>query len=138
MAYLGLTSIPIHQFGADRNTIHKAKLLRKRMTNAETVLWAVLRKHQVLGCRFRRQQPIGHYIVDFFCFETLLAVEIDGESHLGKEEYDNLRLSELKDLGIKVIIFSNEEVLDDLNTVILKIRSKINEIRILRKEKNVL
>jgi very-short-patch-repair endonuclease len=134
MAYLGLTSKPVHLFGADNNTIHKARDLRKRMTPAERILWSCLRKNQVQGCRFRRQHPLGYYIADFYCVEIKLVIEIDGTSHNGKEEYDEQREKTIKDYGLVIIRFTNEQVFTELNFVINTIRSKANEIRFLNRK----
>lgn len=128
MAYLGLTSTPIHRFGADNNTVQKARYIRKRMTQAEKILWSCIRKNQIQGYRFRRQHPLGHYIADFYCVELKLVIEVDGESHIGKEEYDATRLQAIKEYGLIVLIFSNEEVFNELHNVLEKILSAANKI----------
>ena len=80
------------------------------MTNAEKLLWSKLRRRQLNGLFFRRQHPYGFYILDFFCHEVNLAVEVDGEIHLDKIFYDNERTKYLKSTGISVIRFTNNEV----------------------------
>ena len=87
--------------------------MRKRPTRAETILWQFLRRKQMRGFRFRRQHPIGRYIVDFYCRQAQLAVEVDGSTHLSKEaaEYDKQRTQFLNELGLSVLRFSNEQVI---------------------------
>ena len=65
MAYLGKTVEPIHYYGVTKETINKAQILRKKMTEAEKIVWSKLRRKQIKGKRFRRQHPINGYIVDF-------------------------------------------------------------------------
>ena len=78
-------------YGASPITFDKARLLRNNMTKAEQILWDKLKDRNVFKPRFRRQHPIGIFIVDFYCHEYKLAIEIDGEIHLKKEakEYDD-------------------------------------------------
>ena len=103
------------------------------MTKAETILWSVLRRKQLRGIRFRRQHPIGRYIVDFYCFDCDLVIEVDGSSHIGKEQYDAIRSEFLRDHGMVILRFTNEEVMGDLNWVLNRIRSTVNGIRNARK-----
>ena len=70
-----------------------ARTMRGGMTPEEKNLWERLRKNRLDGFRFRRQRPIGRYVVDFYCAEAGLIVELDGGSHFGKEEYDSLHLN---------------------------------------------
>ncbi len=76
----GRESYPFY-FGATPELLRRAAELRKNMTKAETVLWGYLRKRQLTGYRFRRQHPINIVIVDFFCYEAMLVIEVDGEVH---------------------------------------------------------
>jgi len=94
------------------NLTVKARNLRKTMTPAEVILWQRLRRGQLNGCRFRRQQPIGPYIVDFYCSALRLVIELDGESHAGEEKalYDAERQLFLEKQGITVLCFQNEQV----------------------------
>ena len=103
-----------------------AREMRKEPTPAERVLWQALRGSR-LGQRFRRQHPVGRFILDFWCAEAKLAVEIDGESHDSDErkELDALRTALLDQHGYQVIRFSNEEVLQDLASVEARIRDAI-------------
>ncbi len=98
--------------------------LRKTSTTEETVIWKRLRNNSI-GFKFRRQYGVSGYIVDFYCPERRLGVEIDGAQHLANKEYDNLRTKTLNDLDITVLRFWNSEVKDDLEKVIKKIKSAL-------------
>ncbi|WP_036226210.1 endonuclease domain-containing protein [Mesoaciditoga lauensis] len=95
-----------------------ARNLRKDMTLSETLLWQYLRKGQMLGYRFRRQEVIGNYIVDFFCRKLRLAIEIDGSSHDEKYELDMKRQREIESYGITVLRFSDKEVKENIESVL--------------------
>ena len=105
-----------------------AREFRKNPTEAEKHLWGRLRRRQVLGFRFRRQQVIGRYIVDFYCPEAKLAVEIDGGVHLRRKMYDESRENELRSRGIVVLRFRNEEVMSDVNRVVERIAGALREL----------
>lgn len=94
--------------------------MRQRPTRAEMMLWQHLRGKRMRGFRFRRQQPIDRFIVDFYCRQAQLVVEIDGPSHLSNEavEYDEQRTRFLNELGLSVLRFSNERVIYDTDTVL--------------------
>jgi very-short-patch-repair endonuclease len=96
----------------------RAKELRQEMTPAEIVLWEKLRDRRLGGYKFRRQKPIGPFIVDFYCAESRLVVEIDGESHDLRAEQDEARTRQLADYGYRVIRFRNEQVTDLLEIVL--------------------
>ena len=83
----------------------RAKEIRHHMTLAEVLLWKRLKNRQVLGCDFDRQRPIGNYIVDFYCKELMLAIEVDGRSHDFKELQDQRRQKEIEAYGIRVLRF---------------------------------
>ncbi len=100
---------------------------RKNPTSAEQVLWEYLRKQQVLGVKFRRQHSIDDFIVDFVSLEYRLIIEVDGEIHTQQKEYDALRTEYLNAAGFEVIRFTNAEVLNDIQTVINKIKSKLDQ-----------
>ncbi|MBW7902488.1 MAG: endonuclease domain-containing protein [Rhodocyclaceae bacterium] len=87
-----------------------AKKLRQDMTDAERLLWRHLRAHRLVGEKFRRQQPLGPYVVDFVHFGARLVIEVDGGQHNGSER-DRLRDAWLKAQGFKVVRFWNDEVL---------------------------
>ena len=95
----------------------RARQLRKNLTDAERALWKILRKRQVSGCRFRRQAPIGPYIVDFVCFDNRLIIEVDGGQHTEQEAYDTARTEWLEAGGFRVIRFWNNQVLEEMDAV---------------------
>jgi len=98
--------------------LQRAKELRKHMTPAEKKLWQCLRADRLEGYHFRRQQIIGRYIVDFFCYQADLVVELDGAVHLEQVDYDEERTRWLESVGLKVLRFSNREVFGELETVL--------------------
>ena len=105
-----------------RRKVHKrplAKLLRTNATTVERILWSILRKKQLAVFRFRRQQPIGPYIVDFFCPSAMLVIELDGGQH-GSDQiatYDEERTRFLESKGYRVLRFWNVEVIKDRDSV---------------------
>lgn len=105
-----------------------ASELRKNQTRAEKVLWQALRKRNLKGHKFRRQHPIGRYIVDFYCHSAKLVIEVDGSIHdiLSVKEYDICREQEIAALGIHVLRFTNEQVLNNLDSVVEEIISKLD------------
>ena len=94
-----------------------AKTLRKQSTDSEQRLWYYLRASR-LGFKFKRQVPIGRYIVDFVCIEKRLIIELDGGQHLDNQSYDMARTAWLNTHGFKVLRFWNNEVLQDTASVI--------------------
>ena len=113
-------------YGASPDIFKKARALRGNPTKAEKVLWEKLRLKQ-LGVKFRRQHPINIYITDFYCHEKKLVVEVDEDYHLrsDQKEYDELRTEDIKEYGIEVIRFKNEEIVEKTNDVIKKIKKVI-------------
>ena len=101
---------------------------RKNPTKAEACLWEILRAKRLDGHKFRRQHPMKDYILDFYCPELKIAVEVDGQIHMDKEQlkYDQERTNTLMESGISVIRFWNSEVINDLPSVINRIRTYIN------------
>ena len=100
------------------------KLNRKNPTYAEKILWEHLRKNQ-LGVRFRRQHAMYKYIVDFVCIEKKLIIEIDGDSHVNKEEYDKERDIILGGMNYRTIRFTNDDVINNLDDVLNRIKNEI-------------
>jgi very-short-patch-repair endonuclease len=98
------------------------KSLRKRPTDAEQLLWKNLRMKQLEGLKFRRQQPIDHYIVDFVCFENRIIIEVDGGQHASDNNKDRERDSYLQKLGFKVLRFWNNDVFQNTTGVLEVIR----------------
>jgi very-short-patch-repair endonuclease len=105
----------------------KRRVHRKNMPLAETILWSKLRGKNLSGLKFRRQYSIGMFIVDFYCPELRLAVELDGESHFieGAAERDKTRQAYIESTGITFLRFTNQDVYDRLEGVIGKIVEKI-------------
>jgi very-short-patch-repair endonuclease len=97
--------------------IARAREFRKQPTAAEELLWQQIRNRALGGFKFRRQQPIDQFIVDFFCLETKLVVEVDGEIHETQREYDQARQEHLEARGLRVIRFSNVDVMDNMDAV---------------------
>jgi type I restriction enzyme M protein len=93
--------------------------LRGRATDAERLLWRVLRMRQFVGLKFRRQHSVGHYIVDFYCADRQLAVELDGGQHFTVEglAYDRRRTAYLAARGIRVLRFTNSELFENTEGV---------------------
>jgi very-short-patch-repair endonuclease len=102
-------------------TIKRARKLRAEMSDAEKRLWQYLRRRQVGAYRFRRQHPLGPYIVDFICLEARLVVELDGGQHVERAEYDRQRSTWLEQKGFRVLRFWNDEVLTQTGAVLLAI-----------------
>jgi very-short-patch-repair endonuclease len=104
-----------------------SKELRRQGTPAERVLWTKLRNIQLAGVKFRRQQSVGNYVVDFVSFEKKLVIEIDGGQH--SEDHiagrDEKRTAWLESQGFRVIRFWNNEVIENLNGVLLRIQEVI-------------
>jgi len=99
------------------------------MTDPEIILWSRIKNRQILGLKFRRQHGIGPYIVDFYCPDIKLAIEIDGGQHNREENiiYDEERTAYLNSLNIKVIRYWNSEVLKEINNVIEDLINKIKK-----------
>ena len=103
----------------------RARELRKHCTEAEKVLWGQLRFWQVDGYKFRRQQPLGNYIVDFVCLERRLIIELDGGQHAEQTEHDAERDGWLRGQSFTVLRFWNNDVLQNINGVKDAILSKL-------------
>jgi very-short-patch-repair endonuclease len=117
-------------YGASPEIHRRARELRKRMTPCEKILWERLKGKNFLGYKFRRQHPLYKYIVDFYCHQLKLVIEVDGSVHLGADavEYDDNRTFELEEFGLQVLRFSNDEVSFKTDNVIAVIEAKIEEI----------
>ena len=98
--------------------LSKARRLRKQSTDSERAVWRILRNRELKGYKFRRQTPIGPYIVDFVCFEQKLVVEIDGGHHEARSNYDNERTRCLESRGFRVLRFWNNQVLQERGSVL--------------------
>ena len=106
---------------------YTARMLRKNMTLSEILLWQEIKGKRVLGYNFNRQRPIDNYIVDFYCKDLQLAIEIDGESHYyeGAHERDVKRQNKLESLGVRFLRIDDDLVKQDINIVIELIREWI-------------
>ena len=115
-------------YGSNSFTFEKAIELRNSMTKAEIILWEELRNKRFMGLKFRRQHPINRFIVDFYCHKHKLVVELDGSIHnLPKvAENDKNREEELKDLGLYILRFTNEEVVKRTQETLNKIAQFIH------------
>ena len=117
----------MHKPKIAKHKLFSARNLRKNQTPQEIILWSRLRSRRFLGIKFRRQYPIGKYIVDFICLGKKIIIELDGWQH--KEErqkrYDKERDKFLENKGFKMLRFWNNEVNSNLNGVILKIEEGV-------------
>lgn len=113
-----------------RKMLEIARQFRKEPTKSEATLWQALRGKKLDGLKFRRQQPIGNFIVDFYNSAYRLVVEVDGSVHDSQVEIDHVRQEILEQLGLKVLRVKAEEVEKNLPSVLDKIRSKIKELNI--------
>ena len=110
-----------------RSVQESARILRQRMTPAERLLWECLRNRKLGGYKFRRQHPLGPFVADFCCAERRLIVEVDGGVHCGRAERDAARTAQFKQHNYRVIRFSNEQVLRDLEGVLKTISATCSE-----------
>ena len=104
----------------NKNLKQTSRELRKNMTDAEYLLWSRVRRKQIKGVQFYRQKPLGNYIVDFYCPAANLVVEVDGGQHYTEEgkAKDKRRDDDLAGLGLKVLRFSNSDVLKEIDAVL--------------------
>lgn len=109
----------------DKTTTEKRKLLRKKQTPQEIILWSHLRNSK-LGFKFKRQYALGAYILDFYCPRKLLCIEIDGLQHIENKGYDEIRTKFINDFGVKVLRFWNDEINNNLDSVLKKITTELN------------
>ena len=103
----------------NRRLLSFARRMRGEATDAEDRMWAVLRSRRLSGFKFRRQYPIGGYIIDFFCIKERFGIELDGGQHANHAivEYDTKRTERLNDLGVRVLRFWDHDVLKDTDEV---------------------
>ena len=94
---------------------------------AEVLLWNQIKSKKLHDYQFLRQKPLDKYIVDFFCYELMLAIEIDGESHINKIEEDQIRHQRLESLGIHFIRFSDHDVKNNMDGVLKRIESWVED-----------
>ncbi|ERM80109.1 hypothetical protein P872_17170 [Rhodonellum psychrophilum GCM71 = DSM 17998] len=115
-------------FGASPEIHKRARELRKRLTPSEKILWETLKGKSFRGLKFRRQHPIHKFIVDFYCHELKLVIEIDGGIHdtMDQKEYDMGRTFELNELGLEILRFGNEMILSDIQLTLIEISKFID------------
>ncbi|MEW6067281.1 MAG: endonuclease domain-containing protein [Nitrospirota bacterium] len=111
----------------NQNLKELARQLRKNSTLSEVLLWRHLKGKQMLNYDFDRQKPIDDYIVDFFCNELMLAIEIDGDTHNYKIEEDIIRQKRLESLGIRFLRFTDRDVKQNIEGVMTTIKRWIKE-----------
>jgi very-short-patch-repair endonuclease len=117
---------PLH-LGASKEIFKRASALRLNMTYAEKVLWKALRNRRFKNYKFRRQHPIGQFIADFYCHQSKVVIEVDGGIHnlTSIAEHDEGRTFELEQQGIKVIRFTNDEIINDLEKVLGRVEDNL-------------
>jgi len=106
-----------------------AKELRRNMTLSEVLLWNELKQKKMLGFDFDRQRPIGEYIVDFYCKDLSLAIEIDGDTHIYRYDYDDERQRALEKMGVRFLRFEDIEVKKHMLNVLRVIEDWIEKNR---------
>ncbi len=109
----------------DAKKLARARELRKNMTPAERRLWSRLRANRLNGWHFRRQQIIAGFIVDFYCHKAGLGIEVDSPIHTQQKTEDAAREEALVEQGLKILRFSNREVMNNLNSVLQKITNQL-------------
>jgi len=110
---------------SEEQLLNNAKSLRSNQTEAEQRLWYHLRANRFMGLKFKRQKPIGNYIVDFVCLEQKLVIEVDGGQHAEQVAYDRQRDEWLRSQGFTVLRFWNNEVTQQLEGVLAQMRDTI-------------
>jgi very-short-patch-repair endonuclease len=130
VVYLGKTVTKEMYFGAKAELFALALKMRRNPTLGEKALWELLRTYRFKGSVFRRQNPVSLFIADFYCHKLKLVIEVDGEYHEKEDilRYDDQRSGELERLGINVIRFKNEEILNSTDQVVSTILLKISEL----------
>jgi len=116
-------------YGAPPEIFRISKELRNNTTEAEKELWKHLKSKQIKGYHFRRQHPIHRFIADFFCYKCKLVIKLDGRIHneITVKERDIEREKIIKEFGIKVIRFSNEQVFNEIDKVLYQIQKAIGD-----------
>ena len=111
----------------NRHLKQAARNLRNNSTPAEKLLWNYLRNKQINGFNFYRQKPLGDYIADFYCPKANLIIELDGRQHATAEnkEYDKIREEQINNLDLAVLRFANEEIINNINSVLTTIMDKL-------------
>lgn len=108
-----------------------AQQMRKEPTKAESILWTYLSGKQMQGLKFRRQHPLDNFILDFYCHEIKLSIEVDGEIHQNEMQatYDKERTKYLQDKGINELRFKNETIINRITDALNEIEKTIRQIK---------
>jgi very-short-patch-repair endonuclease len=108
----------------------RRQVLRRNLSKAEVIMWKHLSNKQMRGYKFRRQYSVDQYIIDFYCPELKLAIEVDGDSHFvpGAEDNDQERQEHIENYGIRFIRFTNDDVCENIDGVCQTIYNKIETI----------
>ncbi len=109
------------------NSKSSARKLRSNSTDAEVKLWSALKNRQLTNLKFRRQAPLGNYIVDFICHEKNMIIEVDGGQHMKTSTKDGKRTTWLESQGYRVIRFWNDQVLKETDAVLEEILRYLNQ-----------
>ena len=114
-----------------RDNINRCRELRRNLTDGEKKLWRLLRNRQLVGVKFRRQFSIGSYILDFYSPEYMLGIEADGGQHYGDtiRQRDEIRTKELSKLGVKILRFSDRDILNNIDGVFEVIQETLTNKR---------
>jgi len=105
-----------------QNTVMIARSLRKKMTRSEGLLWTYLNNRGMCGFKFRRQYPFHGFVIDFYCPEKRLGIELDGGIHKCQKEYDKQRQQIIEREKVRLLRFENESVLQDMESVLRTIK----------------
>ena len=117
---------PMDRFYFEKS-LTNAKNLRSNQTDCENILWQRIRAKRLNGIKFKRQVPIGRYVVDFIALSKKLVIELDGSQHFDNIKYDNKRTEDLKKLGYKVLRFWDNDIINNINDVLFKILEEYNK-----------
>jgi very-short-patch-repair endonuclease len=115
---------------ASEHMISRSRQLRRESSTPERLLWSKLRNGRCAGWKFRRQEPVGRYVVDFLCASIRLIVELDGRSHDEREAEDNARQTYLEQMGFLVVRVGNDRLISDLDGVAEAIADACEERRV--------
>jgi len=118
-------------YGASKKIFLRAFELRNNMTEAEKVLWEILKNKELFKARWKRQHPIDIFIVDFYCHKYKIVIEVDGEIHQDDEvkERDYGREHDIEKLGIRILRFTNKEIFEEIGSVKSRILHEISSIQ---------
>lgn len=111
--------------GTSRELEQAARAMRREPTVAEQLLWGALQKKQVAGLKFRRQHPVGRFVLDFYCPSIKLVVEVEGDIHDSQPEQDAARTTVVETYGYRAMRFRNDEVMHDLPGVVSRIAAVV-------------